>query len=197
MRRELARRPQPVDAVAVGASAGGIDAILKLFEGLVPPWRAAVIVVLHLPEDRDSTVSDVFAQRFGAHVAEARPRAPVEAGRLYVAPAGYHLLVESDRCFALSCDAPVLFSRPAIDVLMSSCADAYGPRLAGVLLTGASEDGARGLADIRAQGGLVLVQDPDEAVQSAMPLAALARVQPDAVLPLAGLRNVLEELLQP
>lgn len=195
MRRKLSRRPGAVEAVAVGASAGGIDAVFTLFDGLRPPWRAPVVVVLHLPEEPGSHLAEVFARRLGPHVEEARPGAPVEPGRLYVAPAGYHLLVEADRTFSLSCDAPELFSRPSIDVLMGSCADAYGDQLVGVLLTGASEDGARGLAAIRAAGGLALVQDPDEAVQSTMPQAGVDRADPDAVLPLADLRRLLEELL--
>lgn len=184
-----------IEAVAVGASAGGIDALLQLFQGLATPWGAAVVVVLHLAEDRDSLLAEILALRIGPHVQEARPGAPVEPGHLYVAPAGYHLLVEQERTFSLSCDPPVLFSRPAIDVMMESCADAYGPALAGVVLTGANEDGARGLAAIKAAGGLALVQSPAEAPHPTMPRAAIDAAAPDAVLPLAELREVLADLL--
>lgn len=185
------------DAVVIGASAGGIDALDILVEELAPPARAAVIVVLHLPERHESRLAQLFGPRMGLPVEEAQPHAPVRAGTVYFAPPGYHLLVEADRTFSLSCDAPVLYSRPSIDVLFESCADAYGARLAGMVLTGASEDGARGLAAVRAQGGLTAVQDPAEAQHSAMPEAALRLADPEFVLPLAGLHRLLQTVLRP
>src|SRR5690606_12492503 len=110
-------------------------------------------------------------------------------------PPGYHLLVETDATFSLSCDPPVLFSRPSIDVLFESCADAYAQRLAALVLTGANEDGARGLAQVRAQGGLTAVQDPAEAAHDTMPLAAVRLAKPDYVLPLSGLRTLLHTVV--
>jgi two-component system chemotaxis response regulator CheB len=178
------------DAVAIGASAGGIDALLTLLQGLPAP-HAPLMVVLHLPEDHDSRLAEVFSARLGLAVEEAAPGASVQASHVYFAPAGYHLLVERDATFSLSCDPPVLFSRPSIDVLFETCADAWGERLAALVLTGANEDGARGLARVRAAGGLAAVQDPDEAAHAAMPLAAVRLAQPDHVLPLAGLRRLL------
>jgi two-component system chemotaxis response regulator CheB len=182
------------DAVALGASAGGIDALFALLAGLRPPLDAALIVVLHLPQQHDSLLPQLFANRTALPVQEAQPNAEVQPGTVYFAPAGYHLLVEAERRFALSCDAPVLFSRPSIDVLFESCADAYGGRLAGIVLTGANEDGADGLAAIKAAGGLTAVQDPAEAAHAAMPQAAIARAEPDFVLPLAGLGALLHTL---
>jgi two-component system chemotaxis response regulator CheB len=179
------------DAVAVGASAGGIDALFALLAGLQPPLAAALVVVLHLPEQQESLLPQLFAQRTALPVQEAQPNAPVQPGTIYFAPPGYHLLVEAERSFALSCDAPELFSRPSIDVLFESCADVYGDRLVGIVLTGANEDGARGLATIKARGGLAAVQDPQEAIHAAMPIAAIERAAPDFVLPLAGLGALL------
>jgi two-component system chemotaxis response regulator CheB len=179
------------DAVAVGASAGGIDALFALLAGLQPPLAAALVVVLHLPEQQESLLPQLFAQRTALPVQEAQPNAPVQPGTIYFAPPGYHLLVEAERSFALSCDAPELFSRPANDVLFESCADGYGDRQVGIVLTGANEDGARGLATIKARGGLTAVQDPQEAVHAAMPIAAIERAAPDFVLPLAGLGTLL------
>jgi two-component system, chemotaxis family, protein-glutamate methylesterase/glutaminase len=179
------------ELVVIGASAGGVDALLALFDGLQPPLRAAIVVVLHLPEGQESRLVEVFAMRLRVPVEEARPHGPVEPGHLYFAPPGYHLLVEADRSFSLSCDPPVLFSRPAIDVLFESCAEAIGEGLVGMLLTGANEDGAQGLARIHAAGGLTAVQDPDEAAHATMPAAALRLSPPDFVLPLAGLRALL------
>ena len=185
-----------VEAVAVGASAGGIDALFELLGGLQVPFRGTVIAVLHLPEAHESRLPEVFGSRLGLPVEEAQPHAPVEPGKVYFAPPGYHLLVESDRTFSLSCDPPVLFSRPSIDVLMESCADLYGAGMAGIVLTGANEDGARGLACIAAAGGLTAVQDPAEAAHTAMPLAAVKMANPDYVLPLAGLRRLLHTVVR-
>ena len=185
-----------VEAVAIGASAGGIDALFTLLGGLQAPFRGSIVMVLHLPENHESRLVQVFAARLSVPVKESQPGAPLASGTLYFAPPGYHLLVEADRTFALSCDPPVLFSRPSIDVLMESCADAYGKELAGLVLTGANEDGAAGLAAIKARGGLTAVQDPQEAAHSTMPRAAIAAAGPDFVLPLAGLRSLLQTVVR-
>lgn len=179
------------DAVAIGASAGGIDALLTLLAGLEPTLPAPVIVVLHLPEQHESRLVQVFSRRLPVPVREAQPGAPAQPGTVYFAPPGYHLLVEPDHSFSLSCDEPVLFSRPSIDVLLESCAMAWGPRLLAMVLTGANEDGASGLAAVKACGGLTAVQDPSEAAHSVMPLAAIRAADPAFVLPLAGLRSLL------
>lgn len=185
------------EAVAIGASAGGIDALFTLLEPLQPPLRAPIIVLLHLPEDHESRLVDVFSRRTRVPLEEAQPHAPVRPGTLYFAPPGYHLLVEMDRTFSLSCDPPVLFSRPSIDVLFESCAEAYGRGLLAMVLTGANEDGARGLAAVKAAGGLTAVQDPAEAVHPIMPQAALRAAQPEFVLPLAALRGLLHTVAHP
>jgi two-component system chemotaxis response regulator CheB len=179
------------DAVVIGASAGGIDALLVLLEPLRPPLAVPIIVVLHLPDNHESRLVQVFGYRLRVPVAEAQPHAPVRGDCVYFAPAGYHLLVEPDRSFSLSCDPPVLFSR-----LFESCAEAWGERLLGMLLTGANEDGARGLATIKALGGLTAVQDPAEAAHPAMPEAAMRLAHPQFVLPLAGLRGLLHTVVQ-
>ncbi len=183
-----------VDAVVIGASAGGVDALLRLLADLPTPWRLPMVAVLHLPQDRDSRLAEIFAHRLPIPVCEARDKADVAAGTLHFAPPGYHLGIEAERCFSLSCEPPVHFSRPSIDLLMSSAADAYGPRLAALLLTGANEDGARGLADIGQAGGLTAVQAPGEALAPQMPQAALALRRPDFVLSLALLRRLLIRL---
>lgn len=183
-----------VRVVVIGASAGGVDALLALLSGLPAGWRLPIVVVLHLPEQYQSRLPEVFSQRLPFAAREAEDKLPVAEGTLYFAPPGYHLSIESDLCFSLSCEPPVLFSRPAIDILMGSAADAYGRSLAGVLLTGANEDGARGLLRIHEAGGLTIVQDPAEAQAPAMPLAALAVHQPDHVLPLREIRMLLMQL---
>lgn len=186
-----------VDAVLVGASAGGIDALLVVLQGAQLGRRVPVIVVLHLPAGHDSRLAELFAARLGVPVREAEGHAPVQGGTLYFAPPGYHLLIEPDHTFSLSCDPPVHFSRPSIDVMFESGALAYGPHVAGIVLTGANEDGAAGLRRIRQCGGLAVVQDPREAVQSAMPRAAIEAADPDYVLGLDAIRALLQRLLLP
>ena len=151
-------------------------------------------MVIHLPEGHESRLAEIFRHRLPFPVHEAEDKAPVAPGTLYFAPPGYHLSIERNRCFSLSCEPPVLFSRPAIDVLMASAADAYGPALVGVLLTGANEDGAEGLLRIRQGGGLTVVQDPAEALVPTMPRAAIAAHAPDFVLPLRDIRALLLQL---
>jgi two-component system chemotaxis response regulator CheB len=123
-------------------------------------------------------------------VVEAEDKQPIELAHVYVAPADYHLLVERG-AFALSTDERVQFARPSIDVLFESAADAYGPAVVGIVLTGANEDGARGLARIKEAGGVAIVQSPESAERAAMPEAAIARTAADAVLPLEEIGKFL------
>lgn len=173
-----------IDAVVIGASAGGIDALMQVLPCLPARPAFAVVAVLHLPDDRNSRLAEVFARHLPMPVRQADDKAQLAAGTVYFAPPGYHLSVEDDRSFSLSQEDPVHYSRPAIDILMASAADAYGERLAGVLLTGASADGAAGMAAIGAAGGLTVVQDPADAHIATMPAAAIGLRAPDLVLPL-------------
>ncbi|MEH3086695.1 MAG: chemotaxis protein CheB [Xylophilus ampelinus] len=189
--------PPPVELVAIGASAGGVDALLKLLSPLGPSCAPAVVVVLHIPEDRDSRLVEVFAHHCALPVREAADKAPVQPGTVYFAGAGYHLSVERDRSFSLSCEPPLHHSRPSIDLLFESAADAYGAACAAFLLTGASADGADGLCRVGARGGLTVVQSPTEAQVATMPAAALARCSPDFVLGLADIQRLLSALAAP
>jgi len=183
-----------IEAVVLGASAGGIEALLRVLDDLPQPWHLPLVAVLHLPEGHDSLLAEIFTERLRLPVLEAADKMPLVPGHVYFAPPGYHLSIERDRRFSLSCEPPVRFSRPSIDVLMASAADAYGPAVAGMLLTGANDDGAEGLQRIHLAGGITAVQDPDEAQISIMPQAAIALHSPDHVLPLRGLRALLLQL---
>ena len=184
----------PARFVAIGASAGGVEALLEMLPALPPTFALPVAVVLHLPEERESVLVELLARRCARPVLEAGDKVAATPGTFYIAPAGYHLLLEPDLSFSLSCDAPERFSRPSIDVLFSSAADAVGPDLVAVLLTGANDDGARGLADVAARGGLAVVQDPARARSAEMPRAAIALSPPDFVLPLDGIQQLLCDL---
>jgi two-component system, chemotaxis family, protein-glutamate methylesterase/glutaminase len=190
-----ARRPtRQVDAVVVGASAGGVEALSVLLAALPPALRAAVFVVLHLPKDRPSLLVDIFQPRCARPVREAQDKEAVEAGTVYVAPPDYHLLIEEGPRLALSVDDPVHFSRPSIDVLFESAADVFGERLLGIILTGASRDGADGLDAVRRTGGWTVVQTPATAHAMAMPAAAIGRGPVDAVLDVEEIAALLREI---
>ncbi|MFB4392173.1 MULTISPECIES: chemotaxis protein CheB [unclassified Pseudomonas] len=183
-----------VRAVVIGASAGGVTALFKVLGELSADFAIPLLCVLHLPDDRHSQLAEVMQRRLNRPVHEARDKEPIVAGQIYVAGPGYHLSVERDLRMSLSQEAPVHFSRPAIDFLFQSAADAYGDGLLGVLLTGANEDGAQGLAYIKAQGGRTVVQDPRDAQVALMPEAALALHRPDHLLSLNGIGQLLATL---
>lgn len=180
-----------IEAVVIGASAGGVQALLALLAGLPTRFRLPIVAVLHLPEDRDSLLTELFQQRLPMAVREAADKEGIAPGTLYFAGPGYHLSVEMDRTFSLSCELPVQYARPSIDVLMASAANAYGPHLAGILLTGANFDSAAGLAKIGQRGGLTVVQDPAEAQVPTMPEAAIRTLPPDLILTLDGIKSLL------
>jgi two-component system, chemotaxis family, protein-glutamate methylesterase/glutaminase len=163
-----------IEAVAIGASAGALDALSTLLSQLPREFLLPLLIVTHLPPDRDSLLCSLLAEKCQISVREAEDKEPITPGVAFVAPPDYHLLVEMDRRLSLSSDEAVQFSRPSIDVLFESAAEAYGPALIGVILTGANDDGARGLRAIVAAGGMALVQRTDLAYSSAMPKAALA-----------------------
>ncbi|MFJ4458208.1 chemotaxis protein CheB [Pseudomonas sp. NPDC089392] len=183
-----------VRAVVIGASAGGVTALFTVLGALPAGFAIPVVCVLHLPDDRHSQLAEVLQRRLHRPVHEARDKEPLRAGQVYVAGPGYHLSVERDLTLSLSQEPPVHFSRPAIDYLFMSAADAYGAGLLGVLLTGANEDGAEGLAYIKHNGGRTVVQDPRDAQVALMPEAALALHQPDHILSLSGIEQLLAAL---
>lgn len=187
--------PLPVvDAIVVGASAGGVEALLKVFSRLEVGYRLPIITVLHVPEGRLSQLAQVFQARLPIKVKEARDKEDIAPGTLYFAAPGYHLSVENDFSLSLSQEDRVFHSRPSIDILFQSAADAYGPRLAGFLLTGANNDGAFGLSCIKLSGGMTVIQDPAQAQARTMPEAGLALIEPDYLLPLNDIGQLLVEL---
>jgi two-component system chemotaxis response regulator CheB len=183
-----------IDAVVIGASAGGVEALSELLPALPASFRPSVFIVLHLPRERPSLLVDIFESRCARPVREAEDKEPAEPGTVYFAPPDYHLLIEKSRQIALSADEPVHFSRPSIDVLFESAADVYGQRLLGIILTGANEDGATGLHTIRRAGGITVVQQPDHAKVPAMVVLALQRGPADFVLSLPEIAELLSAL---
>jgi len=183
-----------IEAIVVGASAGGVEALLSIFGDLPQDFGLPIIAVLHLPDERRSQLAEVFDRRIVMPVVEARDKELIKPGTLYFAGPGYHLSVEQDRSLSLSQEDRVHHSRPAIDFLFASAADTYGAGLLAILLTGANQDGARGLAHVKQQGGTTVVQDPAEARVAVMPRAALALHTPDHILSLSQIGSLLASL---
>ena len=172
------------DIVAIGASWGGLHAVGKVLEGLGPGFGAPVVVAQHRSPDGDEAIlPELLTRRGGLPVIEGEDKLPLIPGQVIIAPSGYHMLV-GDALVEISCEDLVQFSRPSIDVLFESVAEEFGPRAIGVVLTGANEDGACGLAEIARRGGHTIVQDPATSERPEMPRAALRAVEADAVLPL-------------
>lgn len=167
----------PPQAVVIGGSAGAFDVMRMIVSALPASLACPVIIVIHLPA-HSSGLAALFGHGTTLRVKQAEDKEPIEPGTIYIAPPSYHLLIESHRAFALSADPPVHFSRPAIDVLFETARDVYGAHLIGILLSGASDDGAAGLQEIHEGGGITIVQAPSSADTPIMPAAALALFQP-------------------
>lgn len=178
--------------VVVGASLGGLRALSTLLGALPACFGLPLVIVQHRSPDADGLAG--FLQGYSAlAVVEAEDKLDLVSGTVYLAPPDYHLLVDGMQA-ALSVDAPLHAARPSIDVLFESAADAHGPHTVGIILTGASDDGAAGLARIRERGGLGIVQEPTEAACAVMPRAALVAAGADHVLPLAAIAPKLAAL---
>lgn len=184
-------------AVVIGASAGAIEALSVLLPALPSAYRLPVMIVVHVPPDRKSLLPDLFRDKCAIKVVEADDKEPVQNGVIYFAPPDYHLLVETGKTLSLSSDEPVLFSRPSVDVLFESAADAYGAALTAVILSGASQDGAKGLAAVVAAGGEAMVLRPGEAYATAMPEAAIASCPSAKILSLAEISLHLQAVGKP
>jgi two-component system chemotaxis response regulator CheB len=183
----------PYSIVAVGTSWGGLSAMTRLLGGLPDDFPIPIVVVQHRGKDSDRLLVQLLQDATGLKVSEIEDKDVLCAGTVHVAPADYHVLVESGY-LSLTLEEPVRFSRPSIDVMFTSAADAYGSETVGVILTGANEDGASGLADIVKRGGCALIQDPKTAEIRIMPEAAIRAVPSAKVLSLGHLALRLIEL---
>lgn len=181
------------DIVVVGASRGGVEALRAILPALAGTSPLPLVVAQHRGKDEPELLAQHLSRATSLPVADALDKEPLVRGRVYLAPADYHLLVERGH-LALSTEAPVRNARPSIDVLFESAAEAYGPGVLAVVLTGANDDGAAGLRRVKERGGFALVQDPAGAASRAMPDAAIAAAPADRVVPVAEIGAVLLEL---
>lgn len=181
--------------VVIGASAGGVEALLEIIPRLPAALDASLIVVLHQPAQAESMLRSILSRHSRLPVQEVADKDELQPGRIYLAPPNYHLLLEKDLTFSLCLSAPVHYCRPAIDVSMTAVADACCERVIGVILTGANNDGTEGMRRIKARGGETLAQDPVTAQAPTMPASAIQTGCIDHIFSLPELANYLVQRL--
>ncbi|GFO69608.1 putative chemotaxis protein-glutamate methylesterase [Geomonas limicola] len=181
-------------AITLGVSTGGIAVLRALLGALPADFPLPVLAVQHLSPLSGGDLAQLLDETCAIRVKEADDGELPQGGTVYLAPANYHLLLEADGRLALSMDPPVNLSRPSVDVLFESAADALGEALIGVVLSGVGSDGSRGLRYLKERGGTAVVQDPADAIAPGMPLSALQLVTPDYQLPLAQMPQLFINL---
>lgn len=164
-------------AIVIGTSAGGLFALSNILEILPHDYPIPVIIVQHRSKDQRNLLEEVLQSKCRIRIKQADEKEKVENGFVYIAPPDYHLLIEEDRTFSLSCDPPVHHSRPSIDVLFETAALAFRETLIGIILTGTNADGALGITAIKKMGGTTIAQDPKDAEFPIMPETAIATKQ--------------------
>lgn len=179
------------ELICIGASWGGLAAVGQVLTDLPEEIDLPIVIAQHRhPDSLEGTLAELLGLRVDRPVVDVEDKMQIERRHVYVAPRDYHLLVQRGS-FALSLDERVQYSRPSIDVLFESAADAYGTAVIGIILTGANEDGAAGLAKIKRSGGVAVIQDPAGAMRRTMPDAAIAATAADAILPLEEIGKFL------
>lgn len=179
------------EAIVIGTSAGGFQALSILLEKLPSDYPLPIAVVQHRSRDSKYLFEEVLQSRCRIKIKQVDEKEVLKNGFVYIAPSDYHLLIETDGTFSLSCEPPVRFSRPSIDVFFESAALAYGDKLVGIILTGASDDGAAGISAICKSGGMTIAQDPDEAQYPYMVRASINTGCVHYVWSLATIRSFL------
>jgi len=182
------------EAIVIGVSSGGMNAMKVMFSLLPANFSTPIVIVQHIGSHSENLWIQLLNDKSKLEIKEADEKEMIEKGNVYIAPANYHLLIESNKTFSLTIDEKVNFARPSIDVLFESAAEAYQNKLIGVILTGSNNDGSKGIKRIKEYGGLTIVQQPDTAESSFMPEAAIATIQPDYILDLDEIIMLLIEI---
>jgi two-component system chemotaxis response regulator CheB len=167
----------PIRLVIFGGSAGSLDALLKILPGLEAELPFAIAIVMHRKSGEDMTLEELLAVKTSLQVDETEDKMPILPGHIYIAPANYHLLFEKNGLLSLDASEKINYSRPSIDVSFESAADAYGPALAAILLSGANADGTEGLKAVKNAGGRIAIQNPESAEMPFMPQHALSNIR--------------------
>ena len=182
------------EAIVIGVSSGGMNAMKIIFSQLPKEFNIPIIIVQHIGSNSENMWIKLLNDKSNIELKEADEKEKIEKGKVYVAPANYHLLIERNKTFTLTIDERVNYARPSIDVLFETAAEAYKNKLIGVVLTGSNNDGTLGLKRIKECGGLTIVQDPDTAESYFMPASAIASIKPDHILPLEEIVKLLIEI---
>jgi len=190
-------RKSAYDAIVIGTSAGGLDALSIILPMLDAELPVPVIIVQHISASSDSFLITYFSRLCKLTVKEVEEKEQLKPGFIYFAPPDYHVMVENDFSLSLSNEEKVNYSRPSIDVLFETASWAFGKRLIGLILTGANWDGAAGLKVVKKNGGLAIVQDPKTAAVARMPEAAIECFNPDHILPLEKIAPFVNSLFAP
>ncbi len=183
-----------IKALVIGGSAGSIEVIVKILRKLEKNLSIAIIIIVHRKSSSDASLTNLFNNRSIIEVTEADEKEVILPGRIYLAPANYHLLIETDHTFSLDASEKVEYSRPSIDVTFQSAADVYGESLAALLLSGANSDGSEGLLTIANAGGLTIVQNPESAEVGFMPKAAIFKTVVDYIVDADDLPDFINKL---
>ena len=182
------------EAVVIGVSAGGLTALSEILKELPGNYPLPLIVIQHRSKDERTLLEEILQAKCAINIRQADEKERIEGGKVYFAPPDYHLLVERDRSFSLSCDEPVNYSRPSIDLLFDSASEVYKDKLVGVILTGANHDGAEGIRAIKERGGLTIAQDPATSLFPDMPLAAIDTGSVQHILTAPAIKDFLLDL---
>jgi len=191
------KKQTPYDAIVIGTSAGGLDALGIILPILDPGLPVPILIVQHISASSDSFIVTYFDRICSLTVKEAEEKELLKPGIVYFAPPDYHILIENDQTISLSNEEKVNFSRPSIDVLFETASWVFKNRLIGIILTGANWDGAIGSELIKKSGGLIIVQDPKTATVARMPESVLERFKPDYILPLEEIGPLINRIFFP
>lgn len=178
------------EAIVIGVSAGGLNALKIIFSILPKDFKIPLIIVQHVSANSNSEWISYMNKRSPLYIKEADEKEKIKSGTAYFAPPNYHLLIEKNHTFSFTIDERVNFSRPSIDVMFESAIEAYHNKLIGIVLTGANKDGTIGLKHIKEAGGMTIVQNPLEAEMAYMPESAMS-IKPDYILPLKEIAELL------
>ena len=184
------------DLIVLGGSSGGIEALLKIIPNLNKEFSIPIVIVMHQLRTSKSSLADVLQAHTKLRVKEPEDKEKILHKYIYVAPPNYHLMIEEDKTFSFSNSELVNYSRPSIDVLFETAADAFGERLIGVLITGSNADGAHGIKQIKEKGGLTIVEDPSTADSPVMPKAAINMSKVDYILSVNEIFKKLNSLYE-
>lgn len=193
MNKDLAES-EKIELLVIASSFGGVEANSLILSHLPAPITYAIILLTHLPENTEITYAEVLESKTGHTITIAQEKSPVQPGHTYLAPGGYHLLIEDDKTFSLSADKRLHNVRPSADILFESIAYTYKKNVAAVILTGANRDGAAGLKMIYEQGGKCIIQSPESALAKNMPQAAINACKHCLVVPILQIPEKILEL---